>query len=345
MEPEPASDEGPPLNSGREFLPSTVKAADAGAALVGFLLAHWPHDDEAHWEAKVRAGCVAIDGAACADPGATLALNSRVVYTRPPWREPPVPSRWGVAFEDGDVVVLDKPEGMPVMPSETFFEGTVMRRLARLYPKESLPAPAHRLGRGTSGCLLCARTPAARRGVGKQFQEGSVGKLYLAEVAGSPDAWPEGRLTVTAPIGMVAYDEGWVSATGGVRSGVTKSGGGGGKAGRSGATGIWAASESGKPSVSHLRFVRATAKGSLLEVRIETGRPHQIRIHAAFVGFPLVGDPLYAKGGVPKPRASDGTLALATDCGYRLHCWRLTWRHPSTGEQLVTEAPPPAWAS
>ena len=108
MEPEPASDEGPPLNSGREFLPSTVKAADAGAALVGFLLAHWPHDDEAHWEAKVRAGCVAIDGAACADPGATLALNSRVVYTRPPWREPPVPSRWGVAFEDGDVVVLDK---------------------------------------------------------------------------------------------------------------------------------------------------------------------------------------------------------------------------------------------
>jgi 23S rRNA pseudouridine1911/1915/1917 synthase len=105
---------------------------------------------------------------------------------------------------------------------------------------------------------------------------------------------------------------------------------------------VFAAAPGGKESVSHCRVVRSDEEEgtSLLEVRIPTGRPHQIRIHCAAVGHPLVGDPLYEAGGLPV-QPQEGRMAVPGDCGYLLHSWKIIFPDPATAEpRHVTVAPP-----
>ena len=164
----------------------------------------------------------------------------------------------------------------------------------------------HRLGRGTSGLLLFARTPAARRAIAAEWRAGRVQKTYRALVSGVPR---EGRFSVEAPIGLVPHP----------------------RLGR-----VHAAVAAGKPSLSHVEVLAERGDRALVAVRIATGRPHQIRIHLAFAGYPLAGDPLYVTGGVPGPEP-----ALPGDGGYRLHAERLVLAHPTSGAQLELECVPP----
>jgi 23S rRNA pseudouridine1911/1915/1917 synthase len=99
---------------------------------------------------------------------------------------------------------------------------------------------------------------------------------------------------------------------------------------------VHAVSESGKPSLSHVRLIEARDGAALVEVSIPTGRPHQIRIHLAAAGHPLVGDPLYAQGGVPREKPG-----LPGEGGFWLHSQRLSLPHPGTGRRLDLECPPP----
>ena len=164
----------------------------------------------------------------------------------------------------------------------------------------------HRLGRGTSGLVLFARTPEARRAVAKAWRTGAVIKRSRALVSGRPS---RDGFDVNAPIGLVDHP----------------------RLGR-----VYAAVREGKPSLTHVRVLERRDGQALVEATIPTGRPHQIRIHVAAAGYPLVGDCLYVAGGLPAP-----SPALPGEAGYRLHAHRLELDHPLTGERLVLECAPP----
>jgi 23S rRNA pseudouridine1911/1915/1917 synthase len=173
-------------------------------------------------------------------------------------------------------------------------------------------SPLHRLGRGTSGLVLFAASPRARQALSHEFRTGSIRKTYRALVEGT--GMPE-TFAVEVPIGRVPYQPvGY----------------------------LYAASDAGVPARSECRvcWQDSAAGRTLLEVVIPTGRPHQIRIHLAAAGYPLIGDPLYVAGGTPRP-ATGGRAALPGDCGYHLHAQRLGFRHPASGgwHELYCRAP------
>jgi 23S rRNA pseudouridine1911/1915/1917 synthase len=165
----------------------------------------------------------------------------------------------------------------------------------------------HRLGRFTSGLVLFARTPAAAATLSRSWRDHGVKKHYRA--LGSGVAALE-TLTIDAPIGPVPHPT---------------------------LGEVYASSTNGKPSHSRATVLERRIDSTLFAVEITTGRPHQIRIHLAYAGHPLVGDPLYDSGGVVKPQPG-----LPGDGGYLLHAERLAFTHPVTGAAMVLEAAPPA---
>jgi 23S rRNA pseudouridine1911/1915/1917 synthase len=188
------------------------------------------------------------------------------------------------------------------VPAGGFLEHTLLAQVRRRDPRWS---PMHRLGRGTSGLVLFAGTEEARSRVQSAWRGEGVEKWYRA-LAGGP--MPRAPFEVEAPIGPVEHP-------------VLGS--------------IFAASPAGRRASSHVEPIAPAAEGWVAAVRIATGRPHQIRIHLAFAGHPLVGDPIYGPGGLPR------TAALPGEGGYCLHSWRLGLVHPRTGRRLELEAPLP----
>jgi 23S rRNA pseudouridine1911/1915/1917 synthase len=208
-----------------------------------------------------------------------------------------------VLYEDQALLAVAKPSGLPTLPGGgLFMKNTLLALVRRLAPEAH---PMHRLGRATSGVVLFARTAAAASLVQQALREGLWTKVYRALVDGHP---ARDEFSVDAPIGEVPH-----ALLGSVH----------------------AASAHGKPSRSSVRVLQRRPGCALAEVQIETGRPHQIRIHLAHAGHPLCGDPLYRAGGLPK------SSALPGDAGYHLHAMRLSLVHPATGAPLTIECAPP----
>jgi 23S rRNA pseudouridine1911/1915/1917 synthase len=208
-----------------------------------------------------------------------------------------------VLHRDEDLLAVAKPRGLPTVPNGGFLTHTLLHRVTAMFPGAT---PLHRLGRGTSGLVLFARSEAARRGLSAAWRDGRVHKVYRALVRGHP---PSEAFTVRTPIGLVPHP----------------------RLGR-----VHAARNDGKAALSHVRRLASRGDASVVEVTIPTGRPHQIRIHLAAAGHPLVGDPLYVAGGRPGPAPG-----LPGDLGYFLHAHRLAFAHPTTGRELVLECPLP----
>ncbi len=283
-----------------------IAPAEAGRTVLAHLAARYPRASEAEWRERIDSGQVRLEDR-LATNNDTLLAGQCLVWERPPWMEPDVPLATAILYEDEALLAVAKPSGLPTLPGGgEFLEHTLLALVRRRNPGAS---PMHRLGRGTSGIVLFAPTAGAAVPLQAAFREQRTRKVYRTLCSGDP-AWD--AFEITAPIGEVPYPP---LGT------------------------LHAALSSGRPSLSQVTVLERREGACLVEVEILTGRPHQIRIHLAHAGHPLVGDPLYGPGGLPLP----GTTALPGDLGYLLHAHRVELEHPRTGARLSIQChPPPA---
>ena len=287
------------MNRGHDYTERLGPDA-AGRSVLGHLARRYPHSSHEEWRSRIAEGLVLLDGRPV-EPECILPERGTLVWRRPPWEEPPVPLGYAVLHRDEHLLGVAKPAGLPSVPAGGFLENTLLAQVRRRNPDAT---PAHRLGRGTSGVVLFAAGRGARSALAGSWRRGEVLRAYRALVEGCP-----GAVNVDVPIGPVPHP----------RLGT-----------------VHAASPGGVRAATRVRTLEERGAQSLVEVLIDTGRPHQIRIHLAAAGHPLVGDPLYRHGGLPGP-------ALPGETGYWLHAERLGFPHPATGEWTeITCGPPPA---
>ena len=224
-----------------------------------------------------------------------------LVWNRPPWIEPDTPQHFEVLFNDPHLLAVNKPSGLPTLPGAGFMENSLLRLVQKHTPNAN---PVHRLGRATSGIVLFAKTPQAASNLTANWNTPRIQKIYraLAQNVAEHDTYE-----ILTPIGLVPHPL--------IGS-------------------VWAANPSGKPSKSLAKVIARTRSTTTFEVSLYSGRPHQIRIHLASIGHPLVGDPLYGLGGKPL----ENLPGLPGDGGYLLHAQFLKFQHPITGEQIDLEA-------
>ena len=290
------------MNEGCEYREQIGPEAD-GMTVLAYLSRRYDHSSAGEWAERILSGQVRIDSRP-ARAGSILRQGCELVWQRPPWAEPDAPLTFSILHEDEDILAVAKPAGLPTLPGANYLTATLLY-LVRAYAPNA--APLHRLGRWTSGIVLCARNHRSRAALSQQWSANQVGKRYRALAAGDPalDA-----LNISAPIGPVPH-----TLLGSVQ----------------------AVSPKGRPSLSQVTVLERRTGSFLCDVRIATGRPHQIRIHLAAAGHPLTGDPLYSAGGLPAP----DSRALPGDPGYHLHAAELRFRHPGTGRDISIECEPP----
>lgn len=281
-----------------------IGPADAGRSVLEHLTTSRQHSPAAIWSARIQRSEVELDGVT-AEADWRLRTGQMLVWHRPPWDEPDVPTDITWLHEDAALVAVNKPSGLPTMPAGGFLDATLLALVRARHPQAS---PLHRLGRHTSGIVLFARTHGAAASLSRAWRAHAIGKRYraLAEGVAADD-----QLTIDVPIGPIAHPT---------------------------LGSVHAASPTGKAAHSEARVLRRGVDTTLFQVDITTGRPHQIRIHLAAIGHPLAGDPLYAAGGQLKP-----VPGLPGDGGYLLHAERLTFTHPESKAAMTLVALPPEW--
>lgn len=226
------------------------------------------------------------------------------------WEAQPIPL--DIIHEDRDLLVIDKPAGLVVHPAAGNRDGTLLNALLHHAPElRNLPRAGivHRLDKETTGLLVVARTPQAQHSLVKQLQKRTMGREYEAVAQGVMT----GGGTVDEPLGRHPAAR-------------TK----------------MAVVRDGKPAVTHYRVLTRFAHHTHVRVQLESGRTHQIRVHLAHIGYPLVGDPVYG-GRLRLPSGISDRLAdtLRHFSRQALHAARLELVHPRTGEVMAWEAPLP----
>ena len=275
----------------------------AGHTVLSYLTVTRLHSPESEWAARIERGEVEVDGTR-ARIDTLLYPGQTVVWNRPPWDEEAVPQKYDLIYEDEAILVVSKPSGLPTMPAGGFLEQTLLSIVRRDYPEAK---PLHRLGRGTSGLVLFARNKQSASQLARAWRDRTVRKTYRALGLGVTRAE---MFVIDVPIGPVPHP---LIGT------------------------VQAACEGGRPSHSVAVVLEQRHDQTLFSVEITTGRTHQIRIHMAYAGHPLVGDPLYDAGGRLKNHPG-----LPGDPGYFLHAERLQFSHPLSGQRMtVTATPPP----
>lgn len=221
-----------------------------------------------------------------------------------------------IVFEDDHLVVVDKPAGMVVHPAAGNPDGTLVNALlhhcaGRLSGINGVARPGivHRIDKDTSGLLVVAKTDLAHEALAAQFAAHTIDRRYLAVCAGHPMP-PEG--TIAARLGRSDADR--------KKMAVLPEG-----------------SSRGKRAVTHYRVLEPLADAALIECRLETGRTHQVRVHCASIGHPLLGDPAYGR----TPKALRPLLERLAFRRQALHAAELGFTHPTTGERLRFRAEPP----
>ena len=266
-------------------------------------------------EGLIKAGFVAVNGIVTMKAGAKVSPDAEIsVYIPPPVPANPEPedNPVPIIYEDSEMMVIDKPAGMVVHPAPGHASGTLVNALLHHCPAlaslgcRERPGIVHRLDQETSGLIVVAKTEAAMMALARAFaSHTSIEKTYLAVCHGRPrlDAGRLESFMARHPVDRK-------------RRAIVERG--------------------GKLAITDYRVVagacmRAT---TLLECKIATGRTHQIRLHMASLGCPVIGDKMYGKSALDKQLSPVPQRQM-------LHAWRLCLRHPATGEKLSFESPVP----
>src|SRR3984957_6693005 len=254
-------------------------------------------------QAWIKGGLVSVNGADA--KSSTMLRGGEQIEVSPadppPLKAEPEDAPIEILYEDASVIAVNKPAGLVVHAGAGAHSGTLVNRLVHHIKSLSQiggdlrPGIVHRLDRGTSGVILVARTDAAHRALAAQFSGRTTEKTYLALVEGRVNA-DSGR--ITKPIARDPAHR----------------------------TRMTARLEHGRDALTEYRVLRRFEKFSYLEVRIGTGRTHQIRAHLASIRHPVAGDKLYG--------------AQAADRVF-LHAWRIRFDSPATGTRITVEAPLP----
>src|SRR3954447_13122731 len=292
-----------------------VRAGAGGERLDRFLASRLPDMSRARLQALLRDGNLEEGGQPASDPSRRVRPGERYRLVVPPPRpaDPALEEReLRVLYEDPHLIVLVKPAGVVVHPAPGHAGGTLVNALLA-HCKGSLsgiggverPGIVHRLDKEVSGVLVVAKDDRTHVGLAGQFTVHSVERVYEGVVWGVPGA---AQGTIDAPIGRHPQDR--------LRMAVVRG---------------------GKRAVTRWRLLEAAGtRAARLEVRLETGRTHQIRVHLAQLGHPLLGARLY---GARPPRGAQLPVRLDR---ILLHARRLGFEHPITGERLAFDEPPPA---
>jgi 23S rRNA pseudouridine1911/1915/1917 synthase len=309
-------------------------ADDAGVRLDKLLAERVQSLSRARVQALIRSGSVTDLSGGTIKYGSHRVKPGEVYTVAVPEPAPAVPApeaiALSIAFEDDDVIVVDKPAHLVVHPAAGHASGTLVNALIA-HSGESLsviggvkrPGIVHRLDKGTSGLLVVAKNDAAHEGLSEQFAahgaDGRLQRTYLALVWGKP-LRPRG--TIDAPLARSSANRKKIAIAKG---------------------------DNGRRAVTHYDVIETFGAGtagavSLLQLNLETGRTHQIRVHLAHIGHPVLGDQLYASGFKEKWQTLDASAQSALKALDRqaLHAAELGFEHPVTGEALRFTSPLPS---
>ena len=240
-----------------------------------------------------------------------LPAGSELVLTLPEVREVPIEAQQiplDVRYEDADVIVVNKPKGMVVQPAPGHTDGTLVNALLAHCGDslsgiggEKRPGIVHRIDMDTSGLIIAAKNDAAHAALAAQLKDHSLARTYVCIVCGRVK---DDSGTIDAPIGRHPTDRKKMAVT----------------------------QKNSREAVTHWRVLERFAGYTLVECRLETGRTHQIRVHMAYRGHPILGDMVY---GHKKPE-----LGQSSQC---LHAKELTFLHPRSGERVTVSCPLPEY--
>ena len=302
---------------GHQTIDVRLEPAHAGWRLDRALAAAVPTLSRERLKTLIRSGAVETRGEPVRDPAIKVKGNEklRVAVPEPkPAHNEPQDIPLTILFEDEHLLVVDKPAGLVVHPAAGNFDGTLVNALLH-YCAGALsgiggvvrPGIVHRIDKDTSGLLVVAKTDVAHEGLAKQFAAHSIDRRYLAVVNGVPKA-AAGK--VDAPLARSATNRKKIAIVEGSR---------------------------GKRAVTHWKRLEVLRDAALVECRLETGRTHQVRVHMASIGHPLVGDPIYSRSGKTHGK-------LLKELGFlrqALHAAELGFTHPVTKHKLSFSSPIP----
>jgi 23S rRNA pseudouridine1911/1915/1917 synthase len=288
--------------------------SDTEPRLDSWLSLQSPDFSRSRWQKLIALGHIQIANRICSDKKYKLKAGDRVCIHIPepePLDLVPENIPLEILYEDEHLLIVNKPAGMVVHPSAGHNTGTLVHALLAHCPLSSIggvqrPGIVHRLDKDTTGAIVMAKTDFAHQHLQQQLQAKTARREYLGIVYGTPKVESG---TIDLPVGRHPVDR--------LRNTVLP------------------IEQGGKSAVTHWQIEERLRSFSLIKFRLETGRTHQIRIHAAKMGHPIVGDPVYGSGrsiGVNLP-------------GQALHAWHLQLIHPHTGELISVTAPIPSYFS
>lgn len=292
-------------------LEQTIVIGKAGQRLDRCLSAACQEISRSRLQTLIKEGAVMVDGQP-AKPSLILTGGEYISFTLPeakPLLLKPEAIELNIVYEDADILVVDKPRGMVVHPAAGHSDGTLVNALLHHCADLSgingvaRPGIVHRIDKDTSGLLVVAKNDAAHLGLSRQWQGHHIKRVYRAVLCG---VMSESAGDIDAPLGRHPRDR--------VKMAVK--------------------SAHGRAAITHYRVLRRFEAHTYVELRLETGRTHQIRVHMAHLGHPLAGDTVYGK----KKQA----FGL---CGQMLHAKVLGFKHPITDEYLEFDSPLPEYFS